>query len=429
MRKWSQVAGVVAVVLAFAGCSDGASSGGGGTTNQRPVANAGQDLTAMNNALVILDGRNSSDADGDPLSYAWSFVQQPAGSSVVLADAATATPSFTTTHQGSYTLQLVVNDGTIDSFADTLIVTVPGSVSHLRDTGQTSCYDAQKKINCPTYGGTFYGQDAQYTTNPLRFTVTTDTVTDAITGLMWQRADAGNVYNWYAAMGIVDATNNPGGIDVCGSLNLASYSDWRLPSRREYASLLNFVDEQADLTHFANPGNSYWTSTGTQADANVAWGVIGSQLTYGFGSKGASALRVRCVRGTTWGSNSLVDNANSTVTDVTTGLIWEKAGSSSLHNWQEALAYCEGMTLGGSSDWRLPDIKELESLVDVPASDITPQVPALNYTLFPVAQPTYYWSSTTDNTTPGSVWVVDFAFGGLDRLSKTLNYTFTRCVH
>ena len=71
---------------------------------------------------------------------------------------------------------------------------------------------------------------------------------------------------------------------------------------------------------------------------------------------------VRCVRGGQT-QQSLVDNGDGTVTDNRTGLIWQQ-GEPGAMTWNSALTYCEGLSLAGSTDWRLPNIKELESLVD-----------------------------------------------------------------
>lgn len=86
--------------------------------NAAPVADAGRDVNAMTGTLVTLDGSASSDANGDPLTYQWRFVSRPDGSTTALVDATTASPSFTPDLDGTYVVELVVNDGELDSAGD-----------------------------------------------------------------------------------------------------------------------------------------------------------------------------------------------------------------------------------------------------------------------------------------------------------------------
>ena len=97
------------------------------TLNSRPVADAGPDQTVALGARVTLDGRRSRDVDGDPLTYHWRFVTLPAGSAAVLDDPSSAQPSFTADKAGSYAVELIVNDGTVDSNPDQVIVTTENS--------------------------------------------------------------------------------------------------------------------------------------------------------------------------------------------------------------------------------------------------------------------------------------------------------------
>jgi hypothetical protein len=91
--------------------------------NQAPLADAGVDQSVTIGSIVTLDGSGSSDPELDPLSYAWSFVSKPAGSTATLSDPSAVNPTFTAVEDGDYVIQLVVYDGYKDSAPDTVKVT------------------------------------------------------------------------------------------------------------------------------------------------------------------------------------------------------------------------------------------------------------------------------------------------------------------
>ena len=93
--------------------------------NRKPIANAGSDITVKIGETVNLNGALSSDPDSDVITYTWSFTSQPAGSVSSLGNADTVTnASFVPDKEGQYVVSLVVNDGTLDSEVDTVIITV-----------------------------------------------------------------------------------------------------------------------------------------------------------------------------------------------------------------------------------------------------------------------------------------------------------------
>jgi hypothetical protein len=98
------------------------------TVNSAPVANAGPDQTVFVTQSALLDGSGSQDVDNDSLTFAWSFVSAPTGSTANLSDPTSPTPDFTVDLPGNYVVQLVVNDGIVVSAADTVVINTQNSV-------------------------------------------------------------------------------------------------------------------------------------------------------------------------------------------------------------------------------------------------------------------------------------------------------------
>jgi len=92
--------------------------------NVAPEANAGDDQVIIIATTAFLDGTDSSDADFDPLSFSWTLVSAPAGSTAVLVGSATNAPSLTPDQVGIFEIELVVNDGFVDSTPDSVLITV-----------------------------------------------------------------------------------------------------------------------------------------------------------------------------------------------------------------------------------------------------------------------------------------------------------------
>jgi hypothetical protein len=89
------------------------------TCNQPPVADAGPNQSAIQREEVCFDGTGSSDADNDPLTYSWTLTSWPAGSAVALDNPTADKPCLTTDLPGTYSVSLIVNDGTVDSAPST----------------------------------------------------------------------------------------------------------------------------------------------------------------------------------------------------------------------------------------------------------------------------------------------------------------------
>ncbi len=100
------------------------------------------------------------------------------------------------------------------------------------------------------------------------------------------------------------------------------------------------------------------------------------------------------------------DNGDGTVTDHCTGLMWQRDADPWRYTWCAALTYCENLSFAGHGDWRLPNISELQSIIDYARFN-----PAID----PVfgAFSTLYWSSTSFAVGPVHAWVIDFGRGGV----------------
>lgn len=307
-----------------------------------------------------------------------------------------------------------------------LPVLLSAATFKLPDTGQTKCYQAVEpwaEIPCE---GT--GQDGAYSINPMNFTDNGNgTVADNNTGLMWQKEDDDNVYNWYEASGTYDETYNPDSQDVCGSLNLGSHSDWRLPMKKELMSIVDYglpyLEPAIDATYFPNTKTNlsyYWSSPKAAFGPDNVWGVkFASGVVWYVYKEGYNY--VRCVRGGQYPDRSFVDNDDGTVTDNSTGLMWQQ-GEGEFMIWSSALSYCEGLSLGGHLDWRLPNVKELDSLTDDER-----YYPAIDTNFFPNTYSSDCWSSTKYAGSPNNAWVVDFG-GGLVSIDGNYAGNYVRCV-
>ena len=120
------------------------------TENSAPVANAGPDQPGTLNQRITLDGSASSDADNDPISFAWSWASRPAGSAAILDITNILRPEFTPDRNGLYTVQLIVNDGYNDSAPDTVTVTVappPNRAPNAVDDAAATAANAPVDIN------------------------------------------------------------------------------------------------------------------------------------------------------------------------------------------------------------------------------------------------------------------------------------------
>ncbi|MDM8564112.1 DUF1566 domain-containing protein [Candidatus Halobeggiatoa sp. HSG11] len=322
---------------------------------------------------------------------------------------------------------------------DDIGVIIGNTGGTLPDTGQTYCYDANEPVSCPAPDAAFYGQDAQYQGNAMSYTNNGDsTITDNVTGLMWQKSpdtDGDGDINADDKLSYTDA------MTYCDNLALAGYSDWQLPDIKQAYSLIDFNGEDSsrysgtdtsglipfiDTDYFdfgygdTNAGEriidaqyasvTQYVSTTMNGDqtmfgVNFADGRIKG---YGMSLHGQDkTFYVSCVRGNSnYGQNSFTDNSDGTITDSTTDLMWSQDDSESVRDWEQTLAWVEQQNATnylGYSNWRLPNVKELQSLIDYTRSPDTTSSAAID-PLFNATAITnedgasdypYYWSSTT----------------------------------
>ena len=300
------------------------------------------------------------------------------------------------------------------------------------DTGQGTCYNNGKLIDCPAADADFYGQDAQYTgTMPSYTNNGNGTITDNVTGLLWAQNLSSYTMEWSEAAG------------YCESLETGAITDWRLPSVKELWSLRDFstgwpwldtdyfylVSDGSDLgQHHSWTSNLYLVESeyqNEQVQGDPAW-IVNDWTGH---IKAMSGRRfVRCVSGDEYGINDFVDNGDKTVTDNATGLMWMQDDSGSEMDWEAALKYAQDSTYAGYDDWRLPNIKELQSIADY-SKDV---IPAIDTSVFNLSKLTnikgqtdypFYWSSTSnpiageDNNTNENVeggnkyaWLMAFGY-------------------
>jgi hypothetical protein len=286
--------------------------------------------------------------------------------------------------------------------ADNIPVTT-SSIFKLPDTGQTISYT-------PTPG-----EDADYTINPPSYTDNGDgTVTDNVTGWIWQKTDGGELTFENAS-------------SYCRNLSLGGFSDWRLPISIELFSInsLDKVNPALNTTYFTKTLAEYWWTSETRTDDfNAVWvvnaggGVGAHPKSETVSAGGAKKFHVRAVRD----KNSVVppvirftDNLDGTISDNYTGLIWTKIQSTYLLSWEEALVYSKGLTTGGKNDWRLPNVKELQSLNNTKLSR-----PSFSKEFFTNLSTGNYWSSTTLQNATTRAWDINIDYGIVSYNDKTI---------
>ncbi len=341
-----------------------------------------------------------------PLNYQW---QRDGGGLPGGNQSSYTISSVSDNDAGNYSCIVTNANGSAISNEATLVV-VEGSANSypIVDTNQTVFYNNSTTIAAPSEGGAFFGQDAHYVGNPPSYTLSGDglTVLDWVTGLTWQRSPD---HNGDGAIDSTDKLSWPNALDYPATLNaenFGGYNDWRLPTIKELYSLIIFSgsdpsgvegDDTSGLVPFIDTDyfdfaygdtaageriidSQYWSSNAyvwtTMNGDHTVFGVNfadGRIKGYGTSLHGTDKTAfVIFVRGAPeYGINSLADNGDGTIIDRATGLMWMQNDSGIGLNWQDALAHAEETSFADHDDWRLPNVKELQSLVDYTRSPDT----------------------------------------------------------
>lgn len=262
----------------------------------------------------------------------------------------------------------------------------------------------------------------------------TTCVRDNITGLIWEgKTDDGGLRdkdNTYTNEGGGAAGDTSGYVAAVNALNLCGFSDWRLPTMQE---LINLVDygkigvAPINTTSFGNTAlGYYWSADVLSTDSTralmVSWQILGGGSGFG-GRAGTSQMRfVRLVRGSAPSSTRFSfstiaygsDGANNVVNDAWTGLQWRRCvegrvwsgsactGIESVGTHDQALAHARNQ-----SGWRLPNVKELVSLIDLSVSSGA----RIHPTAFPGAIKADVWTSSPYVGNARCAWTVRFDGG------------------
>ena len=265
------------------------------------------------------------------------------------------------------------------------------------DTAQDVCYDNSSEISAPATNETFYGQDAQIDGHQPCYDVSPDrlTVYDYNTRLTWTRSPDWNGDGTIDINDKMTQSEAAAYVATANAVNFGGYSDWRLPTIKELYSLMDFrgTDPMSGDTYTLVPfiDSDYFefawgdTSAGERSiDSQVATSTIHLDPVMGGMVDAMPCLNIvdgrikgypvtkdflvyLCRGNTSYGVNDYDDNGDGTVTDNATGLMWAKNDSGSGMLWADALAYAQLMNASnylGHSDWRLPNAKELQSIVD-----------------------------------------------------------------
>jgi len=293
-----------------------------------------------------------------------------------------------------------------------------GYVSPFFTTSQIGCYSNTELMACPSTGD-FYGQEPQFNYMQHNFIENDNTVEDAVSGLMWQKTTPSiygvckeppcSVLEDYSldclsgtSCTIEEAEN------YCGNLDIGGFYDWRLPTEKEFSTIINFAQPSSLLySYFDIVSGNYWTSDSVLV--SVDSGIFTASTT--------GEAFVKCVRSETPTCEQCSQQMISPVGNLyyfgffeSQSVLWYYDELKSATTWQSALADCSAISENGLTNWRLPTVNELPSLVN--RTELTALIPGLSGA---------FWTSTTVHALPDEAYAVDFTTGNVTKAVKTTN--------
>jgi Protein of unknown function (DUF1566)/Repeat of unknown function (DUF5648) len=271
-------------------------------------------------------------------------------------------------------------------------------------------------------------------------------VRDELTGLIWEGKNSSgerSVNNQYTSYGDGTTGDTSAYVSRVNQLALCGFTDWRLPTRLELLTIVDYgpyTGSSINSSAFPNTaGDGYWASESLSGDSARAWTVWFSQGTgWSTHDLKANAHAVRLVRGSaTTGVRFTVstipygsDAANNVVNDAWTGLQWRRCEEGRIWNGNACSGNASGMSHEAAmlhsrqrANWRLPNIKELSSLVVLTATSGA----RIDATAFPGAAAANLWSSSPYTTSSDYSWIVNFSNGAVDGYPR-MNATGIRLV-
>lgn len=204
---------------------------------------------------------------------------------------------------------------------------------------------------------------------------------DRITGLTWETEPSDVDHKWADANALCEAATTGG------------YTDWRMPTRIELLSIVDFSKVQPAIDGAAFPAcesGGYWTTSPMPDNPNY-YRTVDFELGDSYADISGELNFVRCVRGTPNADPPHYKVNKGYVTDNATGLSWEMPAPVEPLDYAASVARCDDLLAGGLGIWRLPTIKELQTLVDVTAS-----APAMDTSVFTdvSAEIDMFWSTS-----------------------------------